>query len=481
MAAVPVIEVRHQALSDNLNPPPLGGQSRLILVAAVIGFFIVTLDALAVNVALPSIHHAFGGGISGLQWVVDAYTLAFAGLLLWAGALSDRVGASRAFTAGAGMFAAASAACGLAPSLGWLVTARFVQGSAAAVLMPASMALLSHAFPEGPDRARAVGLWAMGGVAASTSGPLLGGLLTLVSWRLIFFINLPAGAAAVVLAARMAPSPRRRASFDWAGQLTGVAAMGALTYGAIQAGAAGFAAPQVLAGFAVAVVSLAGFLAVEARAAHPMVPLGLFRSRNISVPVGVGFAFVVGFYGLPFVMSLYLQQVRHLSPFATGAVFVPMALLGGVLTPFSARLAERIGPRTVIGGGLTVMAVGLALLAVVSPTAPTWALALLMVPVGLAGPAVMPPVTAVLLNSVPGQQAGTVSGVFNTSRQVGGALAVAVFGALLTRQPDLASGLRTSLLVAAAVALGAMATTGLLASRPHPAACLCSAAGGVAA
>ncbi|MGN6676960.1 MAG: MFS transporter [Streptosporangiaceae bacterium] len=467
MTAVPLTDASRQALGDDIMSPRRG-QSRLALAAAVIGFFVVTLDAVAVNVALPSIRHGFGGGISGLQWVVDAYTLAFAGLLLWAGSLSDRAGARRAFSVGAGVFAAASATCGLAPSLGWLVAARFVQGSAAAVLMPASMALLSHAFAEGPARAWAVGLWAMGGVAASTSGPLLGGLLTLVSWRLIFFINLPVGAAAVVLAARMAPSPRRRASFDWAGQLTGVAAMGALTYGAIQAGALGFAAPQVLAAFAVAVVSLASFLAVEARVAHPMVPLELFRSRNVSVPVGVGFAFVVGFYGLPFVMSLYLQQVRHLSPLATGAVFLPMALLGGVLTPFSARLAEGLGPRTVIGGGLTFMAAGLALLAVVSPAAPAWGLAFLMVLVGLAGPAVMPPVTAVLLNGVPRNQAGTASGVFNTSRQVGGALAVAVFGALLAQQHDLAAGMRTSLLAAAAVTVGAAATTGLLASRPSP-------------
>jgi MFS family permease len=246
--------------------------------------------------------------------------------------------------------------------------------------------------------------------------------------------------------------------------------MGALTYGAIQVGAVGFAAPQVLAAFAVAVVSLAGFLAVEARVAHPMVPLGLFRSRNVSIPVAVGFAFVVGFYGLPFVMSLYLQQVRHLSPFAAGAVFLPMALLGGMLTPFSARLAERLGSRRVIGGGLTLMAAGLVLLAVVSPAAPAWGLALLMVLVGLAGPTVMPPVTAVLLNGVPRQQAGTASGVFHTSRQVGGALAVAVFGALLAREQNLASGLRICLLAAAAVTLGATATVGLLAPRPHPAA-----------
>jgi MFS transporter, DHA2 family, methylenomycin A resistance protein len=168
-------------------------------------------------------------------------------------------------------------------------------------------------------------------------------------------------------------------------------------------------------------------------------------------------------------MSLYLQQVRHLSPFATGAVFLPMALIGAVLTPFSAHLAERLGRQRIIGGGLAVMAAGLALLAGVSPAAPTWTLALLMTLVGLAGPTVMPPVTAMLLNGIPEQQAGTVSGVFNTSRQVGGALAVAVFGALLARQADLVSGLRTSLLVAAGVVLAAIAATGLLAPRPRPA------------
>jgi MFS transporter, DHA2 family, methylenomycin A resistance protein len=480
MAAVALTEVRRQAPND--DPTSSGSrQSRLTLLAAVMGFFVVTLDAVVVNVALPSMHHAFGGGISGLQWVVDAYTLAFAGLLLTAGALSDRMGARRAFTVGVAVFVAASAACGLAPGLGFLVAARFVQGSAAAALMPASMALLSHGFPAGPRRARAVALWAMGGVAASTSGPLLGGLLTVVSWRLIFFINLPAGAAAMVLAAGIAPSPRRRASFDWAGQLSGVTAVGALTYGAIHAGAVGFTAPQVLAAFAVAMLSLIGFVAVEARVAHPMVPLRLFRSRNVSVPVAVGFGFVVGFYGLPFVMSFYLQQVRHLSAFATGMVFLPMALVGAVLTPFSARLTERLGNRTVIAGGLVIMAAGLALLAVVSSTEPTVVLALLMVLVGLAGPTVMPPVTAVLLNSVPKHQAGTASGLFNTSRQVGGALAIAVFGALLGQQPGLASGLRTSLFVAAAVAVAAAAATRVLASRQRPAALADIPSGEVAA
>ena len=386
--------------------------------------------------------------------------------MLWSGALSDRIGARHAFAAGLGVFVAASAACGLAPSLGGLVAARFVQGAAAAVMMPSSMALIGQAYSDPARRARAVAVWAMGGAVASSAGPLLGGLLTLLSWRLIFFINLPVGAAAMLLVSRIDRSPRRQVPFDWFGQLTAVTAMGALTYGAIEAGAAGFSAPKVIAAFVIALAAIAMFVAAEARVAHPMVPLTLFRSRNVAVAVAVGFAFVVGYYGLPFVTSLYLQQVRGLSPFATGATFLPMMLVGASLTPFSARVAERVGARLLITAGLILMAMGLAFLAMVPPSTPIWVIAGLMVPVGLAGPLVSPPVTAVLLNSVPDHQAGTASGVFNTSRQVGGALAVAVFGALLAQPGGFIHGLRTSLLIAAGVALAAAAASRLL----HPAA-----------
>ena len=180
--------------------------------------------------------------------------------------------------------------------------------------------------------------------------------------------------------------------------------------------------------------------------------------------MAVGFAFIVGYYGLPFVMSLYLQQLRGLSSLATGLVFLPMMLVGALLTPFSARLAERLGARRLIGGGLVLMTAGLAILAVAPASTPVWLLAAFMVLVGLAGPLVSPPVTAVLLNSVPGHQAGTASGVFNTSRQVGGALALAaaVFGALLAHPATFLQGLRTSLLLAAAVTLAAAAASRLL-------------------
>jgi predicted MFS family arabinose efflux permease len=212
-----------------------------------------------------------------------------------------------------------------------------------------------------------------------------------------------------------------------------------------------------VAAFAVAVVALAAFLVAQARGAHPMVPLDLFRNRTVSIAAAVGFAFIVGYYGLPFVMSLYLQELRGLSALGTGVVFLPMMLIGAILTPFSALAAERAGARGLIASGFILMTVGLATLAVLPGSTPVWIIGTLMVFVGLSGPLTIPPMSGVLLNSVPGEQAGTASGVFNTSRQVGGALAVAVFGALLANQATFMQGLRTSLLIAAGVALAAAA------------------------
>src|SRR6516164_4257029 len=184
------------------------------LAAAMLGFFIIPLDAVVVNVALPSIRAGLGGGIIGLQWVVDGYTLMFAALLLSAGSVSDRFGARRAFGAGLVLFTLASAACGLAPAIAALVAARFAQGAGAAVMMPSSMALISQAHPDPARRARAVAVWAMGGAVASSSGPLLGGVLTLVSWRLIFVINVPAGAVTLLLLTRIQPTGHRPARLD---------------------------------------------------------------------------------------------------------------------------------------------------------------------------------------------------------------------------------------------------------------------------
>ena len=432
----------------------------ITLVMALLGFFVVTFDAVVVNVALPTIRHDLGGGITGLQWVVDGYTLSFAALLLTAGALSDRVGARRAFGGGVAVFVVASALCGLSLSLPMLVASRFIQGAAAAVMMPSSMALIREAYPSAPQRARAVATWAMGGAVASSSAPILGGLLTLLSWRAIFFVNVPVGAVALLMLARTPASLERPAPLDWLGQLTAVLAMGGLTFGAIEAGAWGLGSPLVIGSFVLAALGALAFAIAQSRVRHPMVPLPLLGIRTVRTSGAIGFAFMVGYYGLPFIISLYLQQVRGLSALMTGVLFLPMFLTGFILTPFSARLAERYGARLVISIGLLSMAIGLAVMgAVVSASASVFLLSGLMVLVGLGGPLVMPMTTALLLGHVPPAQAGTASGVFNTSRQVGGALAVAVFGALLAHRATFIHGERLALFIAAAVVLFATAAS----------------------
>jgi MFS family permease len=290
---------------------------------------------------------------------------------------------------------------------------------------------------------------------------VLGGLLSLVSWRLIFVVNLPVGVVTMLLLTRAPRSPQHASPFDWIGLLTAIVAMGGLTYAAIEAGSGGLTAPRVIGALALAGLAGVGFVLAQVHCAHPMLPLELVRSRTVDVAVAIGFAFMVCFYGLPFLYSLYLQQVRGLSPVAAGAAFLPMLGLSGAVIPLSAPIVERLGVRLPVVFGLALMAAGALALTLVPVSAPAWVIAALLLPVGLGGPLVMPPTTAVLLDAVPGQRAGTASALFNTSRQVGGALAVAVFGALLA-SGGFVHGLRLSLLLATFVAgLAAAAATRL--------------------
>ncbi|BCJ33997.1 MFS transporter [Actinocatenispora thailandica] len=424
--------------------------STAVLVAALLGFFLISLDALIVTVALPDIGRTVGGGMAGLQWVIDGYALVFAALMLSAGALSDRIGARRAFGAGLVLFAVASAACGLAPDLVVLIGARLVQGAAAAVLMPASLALVRQGYPDQAKRARAVAVWTVGGAVAVAAGPVLGGAITAtVGWRWIFFANLPAAAVAVVLLARVPTSPRLPARLDLTGQLSAVAAMGALTYGVIEGGAIGFGRPVVVVSLTVAAVSAVVFLVTQARGDHPMLPLPLFRSRVVAVSLVIGFMLNAAYYGGVFLFSLYLQQQRGQTALAAGLLFIPMTALVAVVNLASARLAERFGPRVPMVAGQLVSTAGLLALLTVGGHTDVWAVAALMVPVGLGGALTVPALTALLLDAVPADRAGTASAVLNTGRQVGGAIAVAVFGALLAGAETFLAGMRWSLLVAA--------------------------------
>jgi DHA2 family methylenomycin A resistance protein-like MFS transporter len=250
----------------------------------------------------------------------------------------------------------------------------------------------------------------------------------------------------------VAPSPTRPAPFDWPGQILSVVALSALVFGLIEGGHLGFGRPVVVAALVLAVLALAGFLRVQDRSPHPMMPLWLFRSQGFRLALPVGFAFMVGNYGNVFVISLYLQQQLGLSPLRAGVVFLPSAAFAVVGNLASGRLTNRFGPRLPVVGGLLSMAVGLVALLLTTGAGRPLVTALCLVPIGLGGSVAMPSVTGVVLAGVPLDRAGTASAVFNTFRQVGGAVAIAVFGALIAR-PDVTAGVRTSLGIAAALLL----------------------------
>ncbi|MFF0016840.1 MFS transporter [Streptomyces sp. NPDC005374] len=433
----------------NRTPSPA-----LTLATALLGFALITLDASVVNVALPAIGSTLGGGMSGLQWVVDAYTLTFAALMLSTGAFSDRAGASRAYAIGISVFTLASMVCGLAPNLPALIGARVVQGAAAAVVLPASLALVRQAYTEPAHRARAVAMWAAGGSVSVALGPVAGGALTTVwDWRGIFFINLPIGAVALALLFRAPRSERRPAPLDLPGQVTAVVTLAALTLGVIEGGATG------LASFAVAALAGVCFLWIEARHAHPVVPLGLFRNRTVSVAVAVGSANSVAFYGVVFAFSLFFQQVQGRSALYAGLMFLPMTGLIGVTNVFSGKLASRYGARLpiLLGQGLAVAGL-LGLLYVDTGTSASL-VSVLLVPLAVGCALMVPPLTAAMLEAVPAERAGLAAGVLNSARQVAGGLAVAVFGVLI------ADGFETGLRLSLAISAGLLLLTGALSFR----------------
>ncbi|HEY3873194.1 MAG TPA: MFS transporter [Actinocrinis sp.] len=439
---------------------------QVLLGAALLGFAVIGLDASAVNVALPAIGRGLGGTTSGLQWVVDAYTLMFAALLLSAGAFSDRFGASRAYAAGLAVFTLASAACGLAPSLGPLIGARLVQGSAAAVMLPSSLALVRQAFPDAAARARAIALWTVGGAVATALGPVVGGALTsAVSWRAIFYLNLPVGVAALAVLARAARSPRRPAALDLPGQIAAVLGLGALTYGVIEGGAAGFTRPATVASLLIAAVAMAAFAGAERRAADPMLPFGLFRDRVVSISVAIGFAVNAAFYGLVFVFGLYFQDLLGMSAVRAGLMFLPMSALIALANVGSARAAVRFGPRVPMISGQVFCAAALLLIAAFGAGAPRPVLALMLVPIGVGLGFTVPSLTAVMMGGIAPERAGMAGGVLNSARQTGGALAVAAFGALVAQRADFLTGLRISLLVSAALLLATAGAALLLPRR----------------
>src|SRR6266567_1125077 len=428
----------------------------LALAATSLGLGVVQLDITIVNTALSSIGTSLGGSVAELQWVVTAYTIAFAAFILTAGALGDRVGAKRIFIAGFAIFTLASLACALAPSAAFLIAARSVQGLAAAILVPNSLALLNHAYTDPRARGRAVGFWAAGASVALTAGPFVGGaLIALVGWRAIFLVNLPIGATGLWLAWRYAEETPRLAQreIDLPGQIAAITALGALAGALIEGGALGWSHPPVIAGFAAAAVVGLLFVWRETRAPQPMLPLSLFAHRMFALTALVGVLFNIAFYGLIFVLSLYFQNIRGWSPFATGLAFVPMMAMVLPANLVAASVSERLGaPQTIALASVVTAAACVALLPMASGTS-YWAIGAQLVVLGGGLGLLVPPLTSTLLGTVEKSRSGIAAGVLNATRQTGSVLGVSLFGSLAGQENGFMAGMHASLLISAAVLL----------------------------
>jgi DHA2 family methylenomycin A resistance protein-like MFS transporter len=447
--------------------------SPALLLACSFAFIIVQLDVTIVNVALPRMGADLHAGVGALQWVVDAYTLGFAVFLLSAGVMGDKFGARRVFLAGFVLFLLASAACALAPTALLLNVARALQGVGAALLVPSSLTILNAAYRHDPARlAKAIGWWTAAGGVSIAAGPVLGGLLlTVGGWRGIFWVNVPVCVVGCALTWAVVPRAAAKAPsrhLDLRGQLLAIVALASLVAAVIEAQSLGLRNAAVLGGLLLAGVAGAAFIAVERRAASPMLPLRLFASRPFSGAVLFGVLVNFTYYGMIFVLSFYLQRVRGYSVMQTGLAFLPLTGTFIFSNIASGRLAARTGLRTPMVAGGLICGGGYALLGACGigsdASFPAMLPGLVLIPAGM-GLAV-PAMTTAILSSVEKEQAGTASAILNTARQVGGAAGVALFGAIVAHGDGAAvtTGVRVVMAVCAALLLAAAATAGW--SRP---------------
>jgi MFS transporter, DHA2 family, methylenomycin A resistance protein len=426
---------------------------RLTLIATSLGFALIILDVTVVNVALERIEASLETGVTGLQWVLNAYTLVFASLLLTAGALGDHFGAKRIFIGGFALFTVASLICGLAGSIAILIAGRIAQGAGAALCVPASLALVSASFPDAGARARAVSIWAGVGGLALAAGPVVGGVMVdRFGWPSIFFLNLPLGLLGLGLTLAYAPSGPRTPDrgLDLVGQAFAIIALAGLTFGFVESGQFGWMHPLVVAGFGVFVVAGATFLLTEARSADPMLPLSLFRASAVGAACLVGLLTNFAYYGLMFVLSLFFQAAKGYSPLATGLAFLPMTALVTIANLAAGALTARFGPRLPMVVGQALAACGYFALA---GTDAGTSYSMIVGPLLAAGVGValtVPSMTAAVLTNVEKQRTGIASGALNAARQTGGVIGVGVFGSLVAEPDRLLGGMQLALILAGA-------------------------------
>jgi MFS transporter, DHA2 family, methylenomycin A resistance protein len=432
-----------------------------VTTATSFGWAMAQLDVTIVNVALPRIASDLQAKVAGLQWVVDAYALSFAVLLLSMGYLGDRLGSRKVYLGGMALFGIASALCGCATGIVWLIAGRALQGIGAAAMLPSSLALLNHATAhEHGVRARAIGWWTAVGSISIAAGPIIGGLLmSVTSWRGIFFVNVPVCIAGAWFA-RMVPETERHIRhrhFDLRGQALAILALAGLTTAVIEMHPLGWTHPLVLAGAGIALLASPLFVWVEARSPAPMLPLHFFKAPGFSAAVLYGMAMNFTYYGIVFLLSLYLQRVHGYSALRTGLAYLPLTAGFFGVNIFSGWLVARIGARVPMVLGALIDAAGFALFLLLGADSAY----LLMLPAFAMLPCGMglgvPAMTTTVLSSVDKHAGGTASGVLNSARQAAGAIGVAVFGALVGDGDNhIVDGLHRSALVSVVLLLSAM-------------------------
>jgi EmrB/QacA subfamily drug resistance transporter len=461
---------------------------RATLLLSCLAQFMVILDVSVVNVALPSIRHGLGFSEVDLQWVVNAYTVTFAGFLLLGGRAADLLGRRRVFVGGLMLFALASLAGGIADSQGVLIAARAVQGLGGAVIAPASLSILTTTFAEGAARNRAVGIWGAMGGAGGAAGVLLGGVITdLLSWRWILFINVPIGIIAAVAAQHYiteSRNPGRAREFDLRGALAATVGLSLLVLGIVRTDQTGWGDSATLVLVAAGVALLGVFVLIEGRFARaPLMPLRIWRSRTLTAANIVVLVVGGSSFGMWFFVSLYLQQVLGYSPIRAGLAFLPMTLCIVAGSTLASRLVGRIGAKPILVTGMASLTLGLFWFAGISPTGTylgdmLFPSLLTALGIGLA----FVPATISAVAGVAPQEAGLASGLVNTARLFGGALGLAVLAAIATSRTNsdlhhagtsahaaLVSGFQLAFVVSAALALvgGLVAAFGLPRLRPR--------------
>ena len=407
----------------------------LVLAVCSLSLFMVGMDVTIANVALPSIQRDLHPGISGLEWVIDAYALLLGSLLILSGSTGDRLGRRRTFQIGLGVFSAASLLCSVAPSAPWLIAFRMVQGIGGSMLNPVSLSIIRSVYTDDRGRARAMGIWAGVFGLSLAIGPLIGGLLIGATggWRAIFWVNVPIGLAALALTARLVPESRasRPRRIDPGGQVLVIVMLASLTYAIIQGPQLGWTAPWILALFAVSLASLAGIVVYETRRQEPLLELAFFRSIPFSGASAIAVCAFAAMGGFAIVTTLYLQVVRGYSALQAGLLFLPAAAAAVVFGPLSGRMVGRFGARwSLVAAGVALGTCGVMLSGLSAGTSLGWLVAAYFV-FGIGFGMVSAPINDTALGGMPPDQAGVAAGIVSSARQIGQTLGVAIAGSLV--------------------------------------------------